>query len=251
MILQSNVLYLFSGAGGSHLTGELLGWKDAGAVENNEFCRAVIRKHGFKLVGNDIRYFKGFKVDGICGGFPCTDISKAGNGLGLDGPESRLWYEFRRVISESKPIWVFIENSPLLRTRGLEQVLRDLAGLGYNAEWSIYSAEDVGAPHIRSRMWILAYTEELQCHVRSFNGDSGLLKVQQPRDDTGKKVYWRPDWWAEDICESGVGRVVNGLAAEVDRLRALGNGWVPIQAAEAFKQLLNRALSEPNYSETL
>jgi DNA (cytosine-5)-methyltransferase 1 len=111
---------------------------------------------------DDIRSFdgRGWKglVDVIAGGFPCQDISPAGKGAGLAGDRSGLWFEMLRVIGEVGPRFVFIENSPNLRTRGLATVLQGLAGLGYNARWCVLGAGDVGAPHRRKRMWILAHS---------------------------------------------------------------------------------------------
>lgn len=162
------VLHLFAGAGGSHLVGERLGWESVGSVELNPYCQAVLRNNTpNENIHDDIRTFSAThllgRLDGICGGFPCQDISAAGRGAGISGERSGLWKEFARVIRESQPSWVFIENSPLLRTRGLEVVLEDLAALRYDAEWATYRASDVGAPHKRDRMWILAY-------ARSFGG---------------------------------------------------------------------------------
>ena len=87
----------------------------------------------------------------------CQDISAAGKGAGLAGARSGLWSHFARIIGEVQPGLVFIENSPRLRTRGLDRVLRDLAGLGYDAEWTVVAASDVGAHHERKRKWILAH----------------------------------------------------------------------------------------------
>jgi site-specific DNA-cytosine methylase len=61
-----------------------------------------------------------------------------------------------RIVGEVRPKFVFVENSPLLVSRGLGTVLADLAALGYDARWGIISARDAGAPHKRDRIWILA-----------------------------------------------------------------------------------------------
>ena len=98
-------------------------------------------------------------VDVLAGGFPCQDISAAGKGAGIAGARSGLWKEYARIIDEIRPRFVFAENSPLLRTRGIGVVLEDLASLGYDARWCVLGARDVGAPHKRDRMWVLAYTE--------------------------------------------------------------------------------------------
>jgi hypothetical protein len=97
------------------------------------------------------------KIDVICAGFPCQDISMAGKGDGINGEKSGIWNECLRVIQEVCPKYVILENSEQLRTRGLEQVLEDLASIGFNADWMPISGSSVGAPHQRDRMWIIAY----------------------------------------------------------------------------------------------
>ncbi len=229
------VLHLFAGAGGSHLAGEMLGWESIGSVEIEPYCQAVIKHHyPNEAIHGDIRSFSATHlagyVDGICGGFPCQDISSAGKGAGITGEQSGLWKEFARIIDEAHPQWAFIENSPLLRTRGLEVILDDLAKIGYDAEWGTYRASDVGAPHRRDRMWILAYSKEMLCD----GSNTGRCKVSEPRNH---RVPQRRSW----ASEPQLGRVADGVANRVDRLAALGNGWVPAQAAEAFRQLWVRA----------
>jgi hypothetical protein len=94
-------------------------------------------------------------VDVVSGGFPCQDISAAGKGAGIDGARSGLWKEMARIVGQVGPRYVFIENSPMLRTRGLHVVLKDLAEMGYDARWGVFGAVDAGAPHKRDRMWIV------------------------------------------------------------------------------------------------
>ncbi len=99
-------------------------------------------------------------VDIIAGGFPCQDISLAGNGGGVDGKRSGLVFEYLRLISECRPRFVFMENVPALTIRGLDRVLLGLHALGYDARWTIVSAAEVGAPHLRERIWILAHSRD-------------------------------------------------------------------------------------------
>jgi site-specific DNA-cytosine methylase len=99
-------------------------------------------------------------VDVVSGGFPCQDISSAGKGAGIDGERSSMWKHMARVVCEVRPEWVFVENSPMLVSRGLGTVLRDLAELGFDAAWTVLSAADVGAPHLRERIWIVAHSGE-------------------------------------------------------------------------------------------
>lgn len=112
-------------------------------------------------------------VDLVCGGFPCQDISVAGNGAGLDGARSGLWREYRRIVEECEPALVFIENVAALRSRGLDRVLADLAALGFDAEWGSFRAGDaspgtvdVGSSHRRERIFILAAHVDRMAHAQ-------------------------------------------------------------------------------------
>lgn len=96
-------------------------------------------------------------VDIICGGFPCQDLSFAGKGKGLAGERSGLWFEYERIVREMGPRFVVVENVAALRSRGLDVVLGALASLGYDAEWRSVRASDVGAPHRRDRVFIVAW----------------------------------------------------------------------------------------------
>lgn len=158
-----NVLDLFSGIGGFSLGLERAGMRTVAFCEIDPYCRAVLRKHWPAVpCFEDVRNLHAFDVgpvDVICGGFPCQDISVAGHGAGLAGERSGLWSEYRRLIEEIRPAWAIVENVGALRSRGLDQVLRELAALGYDAEWHCIPASAVGAPHRRDRVWIIAYPE--------------------------------------------------------------------------------------------
>lgn len=161
-----NELALFAGAGGGILAGKLLGWTTVCAVEIERYPREVLLARqrdgilsGFPVWPDvttfDGRPWKGL-VDVVSGGFPCQDISSAGRGAGITGERSGLWGHMARIVREVRPRFVFVENSPMLTSRGLGTVLGDLAALGYDAEWGVLGARDLGAPHRRDRIWILA-----------------------------------------------------------------------------------------------
>lgn len=183
-------LHLFAGCGGGILADPLLGHMTVGAVEIEEYPVKVL-KHRMRTgilnpafpVFRDVREFrldnpecgrfmKWLKDDNenliISGGFPCQDISSAGKGDGITGERSGLWKEYARIIGEIKPSFVFAENSPLLTSRGLDVVLMDLFELGYNAEWIVLGADDVGAPHRRKRIWLLATKKEAKKATGNF-----------------------------------------------------------------------------------
>jgi DNA (cytosine-5)-methyltransferase 1 len=111
-------------------------------------------------VWDDVQTFDGHpwrgRVDVVSGGFPCTDISCAGKGAGIDGEASGMWRHMARIIGEVRPQFVFVENSPMLVGRGLARVLADLAALGFDAQWGVVGAHHAGAPHKRDRIWIVA-----------------------------------------------------------------------------------------------
>mgnify|MGYP003111711868 CR=1 FL=1 len=158
-----NVLDLFSGIGGFSLGLERAGFKTVAFCEVDKKCQAVLKKHWPDVpMFDDVSNLKGKdieeKIDVICGGFPCQDISLAGKGAGLAGKRSGLWSEFYRLIKEIRPKYAIIENVSALRSRGLDQVLRALSEIGYDAEWHCITAASIGAPHRRDRIWIVAYS---------------------------------------------------------------------------------------------
>lgn len=152
---------LFSGIGGLELGLERAGLgRIAWQCEIDPFCRRVLAKHWPDVVRHeDVREVTrgtATQVSVLCGGFPCQDVSLAGRGGGLAGARSGLWFEYARIIAELVPEIVVIENVLGLRTRGLRRVLADLSDLGFDAEWCDFWAWDVGAPHRRARIFIVA-----------------------------------------------------------------------------------------------
>ena len=284
---QLNTFHLFAGAGGGILGDVLLGHNPIGACEIEPYPRNVLlaRQRDGHLpsfpIWDDVATLDGNpwrgSVDVLCGGFPCQDISAAGKGAGITGERSGLWKEYARLIGEMRPRFVFAENSPLLRTRGLGVVLEDLAALGYNARWGVLGARDVGAPHKRDRMWVLAYcrceygqkgdvasldapTEERShgsIHDQSsgagqdlayttseglegYDGNSSTEQGEEPRTGYAGTEGCNRFWHtdpAKGTTEPAVGRVAHGVANRVDRLKAIGNGQVPQCAAVAFNIL--------------
>ena len=150
-----NELALFAGAGGGILGGKLLGWTTVCAVEWEAYPASVLiaRQNEGVLppfpIWDDVRTFDGRpwrgRVDVVSGGFPCQDISAAGKGAGIDGERSGMWAHMARIVREVGPRYVFVENSPMLTSRGLGRVLGDLAAMGYDARWGVLGANDAGA----------------------------------------------------------------------------------------------------------
>ena len=157
---------LFSGIGGlelglEHATGGRVCWQ----VERDAWCRDVLAKHWPDAVRHDdVCTVRGLPaVDLICGGFPCQDVSVAGKRAGFSGERSSLWREYRRIVADVRPRFVFVENVPGLLTaddgHAFAEVLGDLAALGFDATWDMFRASDVGAPHRRERLFLLAYRD--------------------------------------------------------------------------------------------
>ena len=165
-------MHLFAGAGGGILGDILCGHVPVCAVEYDSYARNVLlaRQRDGCLprfpIWDEVRTFSGVEwrghVDVVAGGFPCQDISSAGRGAGITGPKSGLWSHMARIIGEVRPRFAFVENSPVLTSRGLGTVLGDLAALGYDARWGVLGAHHAGAPHKRDRIWILADAGHLQ-----------------------------------------------------------------------------------------
>ncbi len=264
-----NELALFAGAGGGILGGHLLGWRTVCAVECDAYAAQVLaaRQNDRTLrpfpIWSDVCSFDGKPwrgiVDVVSGGFPCQDISVAGKGTGLSGARSGLWNEMARIVAEVRPRFVFVENSPILTSRGLGTVLGDLAQMGFDAKWGVISAADTGARHLRERIWIVAHAHGNRLWKREIKYQPGKLEsttdpctdgakrtladclrpglpIPRKKSDgkdgrkTGRGFAASREWPSE----SGLDRVANGVAHRVDRIKALGNGQVPRVAATAF-----------------
>ena len=265
-----NELALFAGAGGGILGGHLLGWRTICAVEWEAYPASVLcaRQNDGLLppfpIWDDVQTFDGKPwrgiIDVVSGGFPCQDISAAGKGEGIGGGRSSMWKHMARIIGEVRPRYAFVENSPMLTSRGLGVVLGDLASLGFDAEWGVLSAADVGANHLRERIWIVAkntkqsrffshsmhnrlrWGEQQSKSIKETNGEiANTIKfgLQRCSENEGQpsERFGSSSWWS---CEPNIQRVVNGMASRVDRLKAIGNGQVPLCAATAWRLLNER-----------
>ncbi len=267
------VLDLFSGIGGFSLGLERTGgFETVAFCEIEDFPRKVLRKHWPDVpIFEDVRELTGEQVgsvDVICGGFPCQDISRAGSGEGLDGSRSGLWSEYARLIGEIRPQFVIVENVAALLHRGLNRVLGDLAEIGYDTEWHCIPAANIGAPHIRDRIWIIAYpqysdTDSIGSHrAEEHNGSTepgnkqgsfsrsmgeiladpnGFRQLQQKGGEQNKRR--RISYCGRWIPEPSVGRVAHGVPRRVDRLKSLGNAVVP-----QIPEIIGMAILEAEYS---
>ena len=214
---QLNELHLFAGAGGGILGGILCGHTTVCAVEIEPYCRKVLlqrQRDGILPkfpIWDDVQTFNGTpwrgKVDIVCGGFPCQDISAAGKGAGIEGSRSSMWKHMARIIGEVRPKYAFVENSPMLVGRGLSTVLSDLAEMGYDAVWGIVGAHHVAAPHKRDRIWILA-ADSTQLQRDGINDNTKKLLESQSISKLGNNS------WQDNVSNANVCRCNNGSDSE-------------------------------------
>ena len=191
--MKLKMLDLFSGIGGFSL-----GLEKSGVIETTAFCeiddhcRKVLHKHWPNVVKfkdiKDLKVSEG-DFDIICGGFPCQDISVAGQKKGITNEtRSGLWYEYKRIIKEVKPRFVIIENVRNLLNSGLAIVIKDLHEIGYDCEWEIISARSVGACHLRERIWIVAYP-----NATRFQSERPELETARtercPSSETAREIF--------------------------------------------------------------
>ena len=248
-----NELALFAGAGGGILGGKLLGWRTVCAVEWEAYPASILlaRQNDGLLppfpIWDDVQTFDGKPwrgiVDVVSGGFPCQDISAAGKGAGIEGERSGMWSEMARIIREVRPRFAFVENSPMLTSRGLGRVLGDLAAMGFDARWGVLGAADIGANHQRDRIWIVARDVAYTCEI----GPCGQTAKQRMEGGFGfAECGVDKNWWSREpanvsrLHQRNLDGVADGVAARVDRLKAIGNGQVPLCAATAWRILTER-----------
>lgn len=255
------VLDLFSGIGGFSLGLERTGgFETVAFCEIDPFCRQILAKHWPGVpIYEDIttaRFEQG-QADVICGGFPCQDISKAGRRTGITGPRSGLWRYMVEAVRMVRPRYVIVENVAALLGSGLGSVLGDLAEVLYDAEGHCIPAGAIGAPHIRDRLWIVAYPYGYhdrrnavgrsirESTAASFNQATGEHWQRHRRgpSDGGKAPFvadayqegWQYVSWGTTFAQRGwvgaigdtsrwevepdLGRVVDGLSPGLDRWR--------------------------------
>lgn len=229
-----NVLSLFAGIGGLELGLERAGMTTVGQVELNPFCRRVLAKHWPEVPKHDdVRTAAEWwhseerpRVDVVCGGFPCQDISSAntaGPRAGLAGAKSGLWASYAAVVAALQPRWVIVENSP--RWRAWAPTVRaDLHRLGYGTAALELPAGALGAPHRRPRCVVVAHA----------NGDREPLRTLHAQVARLRPLPGRDRHWAHRPAALGV---ADGLPGRVDRLRTLGNAVAP-QVAELVGRLI-------------
>ena len=244
---------LFSGIGGLELglerafKGQL---QTAWQVEKESFCRSVLERHWSNAKRyDDVRTVGAHNlepVDILCGGFPCQDISIAGKGEGLNGKRSGLWWEFHRIINELRPSVVVMENVPAITIRGLSAVVGSLAQNGYDCQWTIISAKQCGAPHLRRRWFCVAYPNSQRIQEQPIWSESVGQKRQSEcgscQDERTQQNYWQGF-----PTQSPVRRRNDGVPNRVDRLKSLGNAVVPQCAEWVGQQIIKSNILGERY----
>jgi len=284
---------LFSGIGGLELglerafKGQL---QTAWQVEKESFCRSVLERHWPNAKRyNDVRTVNVHNlepVDILCGGFPCQDISIAGKGEGLNGKRSGLWWEFHRIINELRPSVVVMENVPAITIRGLSAVVGSIAQIGYDCHWTIISAKQCGAPHLRRRWFCVAYPNSIGCRTSSYTQREHQHRIHR-EGDTTQGIQQRSEWqsgigedsnastntistrtqvqakgeqsskqmsgsksktyWERFPTQSPVCRRDDGIPNRVDRLKSLGNAVVPQCAEWVGQQIIKSNILGERY----
>lgn len=240
---------LFSGIGGLDLGLERAGWTCLWQIEKDSYRRAVLANHWPEIT----QYEDVTKLDFsnlerpalLAGGFPCQPVSTAGKMLAeLD--DRWLWPHFARAIRTLRPAFVLVENVPGLLVRGMANVLGDLAGLGYDAEWQMLPAAFVGAPHLRQRIFLVAYPGQWRRQVPHHLTEGEEIVFSRRLIDSICPLVRGKEHWS---FEPDLVRVVHGLSTRLDkrapvtskRITALGDAVVP-QLAELIGQLIKNAL---------
>lgn len=259
-----NGLDLFSGIGGISLA--LQDYvRPVAYCEIDPYCQGVLLSRMVSgdlpeaPIWDDIKTLRiqsfDHSIDILYGGFPCQDISIAGNGKGLAGQRSGLCYEIFRLANEIKPRWLFLENVPAITTRGGLEVVKEIAKMGYDCRWITITASSVGALHKRERWFLLAHSSSQG--LQRFGRWEGVTEKEESKSSGSSEIIpdsrcispgseEKSEWpynkssgcsgfWE---AESRVGKLADGIHLRVDKLRALGNSVVPQQVKKAFEILM-------------
>ena len=229
---------LFSGIGGIDLGFRWAGIKTIWQVEKHPYCLRKLEENF-----PEARRFTDIRLCGrenlewtnvISGGFPCQNISGAGNKEGLSGKQSRLWFEMARVVRERRSDWVFIENVDRLLSTQVDRILSDMEEAGYQCWPILLAARTLGATHQRKRAWIL-------CRRADACGDrADIAGLGAPPQEAEEEMARAIAGWESRAAEldSGtcsvesdayarIARDSDGLSTWLDRHHALGNAVVP------------------------
>ena len=285
--LPLSILDLFSGIGGFSYAAEQLvgGFKTIAFCDSDEPCRKVLRKHWPNTpIFTDVRSLQAKDIQPLCpnglslitAGFPCQDLSVAGKQAGYDGERSVLFYEIIRLAGELRPDFLLLENVRNLLSHKdgetFQETLFQIAKAGYDAEWAVIPASDLGACHRRERIWIIAHAQsctwQFQSSQRenlpnqssgdgsewassSYANHSGLQGQRSQCELSEGSGQGAPAWssgspmlspeWRSYLSQPVLRRGDDGLSGRVDRLKQLGNSIVPQVAVIPLQRIRHLA----------
>lgn len=231
---------LFAGIGGFDLGFERAGMVCKWQVEIDDYATRVLEKHWPNVRRwRDVRTFPpkpidDWRVDVVCGGFPCQDISYAGKGAGLAGERSGLFFDAIRVVRQLRPRIVVLENVAALLTRGLDRVLGTLAEIVYDAEWDCIPAAAFGLPHYRERVFVVGYDRNV-ASIRRWPTIRAFQRIS-PNSSRIRAIQWL-------LNQPRMVGGSNGISRFMDGRRGLGNAVVP-QVAEWIGRRIVEAMCE-------
>jgi DNA (cytosine-5)-methyltransferase 1 len=261
-----NFIDLFSGIGGFALGAKLAGWEFQNHFNSDiePFANRIYKRNFPESIQlGDIKEINGKELKSkyqgewiLTGGFPCQNISSLGDRTGLEGKKSGLWTEMHRVICEIRPQFAIVENVAALASKGLDRVLYDLSQCGYDAEWRVFRATEAGLPHLRARLYVVAYpSQNGLVYSPDATTSCGVVGEIHQTDCSPYRAEVRFDWdqiftnWTIDGNVGGepvLLRKVDGLSSGLDKTRwgiemkrvaTLGNSIVPQIAAGIFERL--------------
>jgi len=245
------ILDLFSGIGGFSIAGEWAGFKPVQFVENDKFCQKVLRRHWPNVpIHDDIKTFSYKEKEPIMiltGGFPCQPFSIAGKRKGKED-DRYLWPEMLRVIQETKPYWVIVENVTGILSISYNEIISSLRKSSYSTQSFIIPASGCFAPHKRERLFIVAnnYRKRRKCRISyskdRYNKNHLNWHIQKIYEEWQKfiPITW-PTSQSENWIEFNTRIVRNddGISNRMDknRIKAIGNSVVP-QAVYPIMKLI-------------
>lgn len=258
-------LDLFSGIGGFSIAFESAGFNTIGFSEiEPTACRVLKRNWPHTPNLGDIRTIRGVRADVVTGGFPCQPFSQAGKRRGKDD-DRFLWPEMLRVITESRAAAILGENVAGITGMELDGVLSSLESIGYSARAFDIPASAVCAPHIRRRVWIVAYSTQVRWPAagvvpssqldaaRGYSSSGEIQDVSGQKqggglDPTATPIRIGRAFWDFVRCQSG--RTDDGVSVELDRIGALGNSIVPA-VANIFARILYQQIRQLKISSAV
>jgi len=269
--MSASCIDFFAGIGAWKLASELLNidsefqFKTVKFVEINPSAQRVLRSHYPNIpIHSDIKNYQPVpsEADIYLISFPCVGTSIAGKRNGLKHPESNLWYESLRCIVFGRPKFVVVEQPDGIINRGLRAVIAGLHLAGYQTEIELIAAAELGAPHRRNRVFIVAYADNLCIKQRKgwcewsdqIREHIAIARSLDYPSQTKPKVLSLDDgfsrylaglsfslWWKRNLAPPSPG-VRMKLKGRREAINLTARSIVPLQAAIALMRLKHLAM---------